>query len=153
MRLARDGGKGLQVHAGAEGFSGAGDNADAGGAFFDLVESGLNFGNHARGDGVALVGAIQSDDGEVAGKFELQGFKHLSRSFLQYLTSDTSLRLARKYEQRFNRLISFAYLGKNRTLRNEGCGTPFRIGGCKMRCQIYWTMGACAYFERISLVI
>ncbi len=61
-RLPGDFGQSVQVHARAEGFAGAGQNDGAGRARLRLVERGEQLLDHLGGDGVALLGAVESDD-------------------------------------------------------------------------------------------
>ena len=65
----------VQIHAGAKGFAGAGKDDDADVGFFEVVESGLDLGDHGRGDGIAFFGAVEGDGGEGAVGFKEEGFE------------------------------------------------------------------------------
>jgi len=64
--LAGDGTEHVEIHAGAEGRAGASEDDHANVSLFEIVEGGLDFGDHGGGDGVALFGAVEGDGGERA---------------------------------------------------------------------------------------
>ena len=75
-RLAGDGGELVEVHACAEGFSGAGEDADAGRVtFFDGVEGGLHSAIICGEMALRFSGRLSVSGGEFAWKFELQSFE------------------------------------------------------------------------------
>ncbi len=68
--LAGNGLEHVQIHASTKGFPVAGKNDDADAGLLKFVESGKKFGDHLGGDGVAFVGTVESDGGEIGGLIE-----------------------------------------------------------------------------------
>ncbi len=63
-----------QVHSRAECFAGAGEDHDARVRFLDGVEGRLEIGDHLGVDGVALVGTVEGNRGDVFAGFDKERF-------------------------------------------------------------------------------
>ncbi len=86
-------------------FACAGENRDPCAAVLDFVECGLDLGHHLGIDGVAFVGAVEGQRGQLAGEFQCQRFIHFGAPFTQ-LRACRDLRAVRGRNKKGRRSMS-----------------------------------------------